>query len=81
MGTIFDHRITKDEIRKLLGNSEITKEEMLSFGFSQVQHYVGIFKLYSLRKDKTEAKEYFDKIPNTITKRFTLCHHPPIFKE
>lgn len=54
---------------------------MHTWGFSQVRHYVGIYKLYSIRNDKTNIKEYFDKIPNTITKKFTLCHHPHIFKE
>ena len=28
------------------------KEMFLSFGFSQNRHYVAIYKLYSLRKDK-----------------------------
>lgn len=81
METIFDHNVTKDEIRELLGNPKITKEMFLSFGFSQNRHYVAIYKLYSLRKDKIKAKEYFDKIPNTRTKLFTICHCPPIFAE
>lgn len=34
---------------------------MLFGGFSQMQHYVGIYKLYMLRKDIEKAQEYFKK--------------------
>jgi hypothetical protein len=61
METIFDHGTTKEEIRILFGNPDITKDKMLSFGFSQMQHYVGIYKLYMIRKDREKAQEYFKK--------------------
>lgn len=75
METIFDHGITKEELKKMLGSSDITKEKMLSFGLSQNQHYVAIYKLYMIRKDKEKANVYLDKIPSSITKLFTICNH------
>lgn len=75
METIFDHKVTKSELGKLLGNPNITLDEMSSYGFSQNRHYVAIHKLYLIRKDKENAKKYLDKIPNTIVKRFTICNH------
>ena len=61
METIFDHKVTKEEIKYLFGNPEITKEEFLSFGLSQVQHLVGIYKLYMIRNDNEKADEYLQK--------------------
>lgn len=75
METIFDHNVTKEEIGLLFGNPEISQEELLSFGLAKNQHYIGIYKLYMLRKEEDKAKEYLDKIPNTMTKRFTICNH------
>lgn len=75
METIFDHRITKEELKKLLGSSDITKEDMLSWGVSQNRHYVAIYKLYLIRKDNEKANVYLDKIPNSIIKWFTICNH------
>ena len=59
--TIFDHNVTREEIRRLLGNPKITKEEMLSFGLSQVQHWLKICTLYRIRNDNEKADEYLQK--------------------
>lgn len=75
METIFDHHATPEEVAKLFGNPEINREKLLSFGLSKNQHYIGIYKLYLLRKEIDKANEYLDKIPNTLTKRFTICNH------
>ena len=61
METIFDHKVKKDEIRKLLGNPKITKDEMLSFGLSQVQHWLKICTLYRIRNNNEKANEYLKK--------------------
>ena len=61
METIFDHNATKDEIRKLLGNPAITKEQMLSFGLLQVQHWLKICTLYRIRNNNEKANEYLKK--------------------
>ena len=75
METIFEHNVTANEKAILIDDSSITKEEYLSYGFSQNQCYTGIYKLYSIRKEQTKAKMYLDKFPNTITKLFTICNH------
>ena len=61
METIFDHNVTREEKRRLLGNPKITKEEMLSFGLSQVQHWLNICTLYRIRNDNEKADEFLHK--------------------
>ena len=61
METIFDHNVTREEKRRILGNPKITKEEMLSFGLSQVQHWLKICTLYRIRNDNEKADEYLHK--------------------
>ena len=61
METIFDHNVTREEERRLLGNPKITKEEMLSFGLSQVQHWLKICTLYRIRNNDEKADEYLQK--------------------
>ena len=61
METIFDHNVTREEKRRLLGNPKITKEEMLSFGLSQVQHWLKICTLYRIRNNDEKADEYLQK--------------------
>lgn len=61
METIFDHNVTKEEIRKLLGNPKVIKEELLSFGLSQMQHYLKICTLYRIRNNNEIADEYLQK--------------------
>lgn len=75
METIFEHGATKEEVGKLFGNKEINRDKLLSFGLSKNQHYIGIYKLYMMRNQTDKAKEYLDKIPNCITKLFTICNH------
>lgn len=61
METIFDHNVTREEKRRILGNPKITKEEMLSFGLSQVQHWLKICTLYRIRNNDEKADEYLQK--------------------
>ena len=61
METIFDHNVTREEKRRLLGNPKITNEEMLSFGLSQVQHWLKICTLYRIRNNDEKADEYLQK--------------------
>ena len=75
METIFDHNVTREELDMLIGNPNMTIEKFLSLGLSRVQHYTAIYKLYLLRKDKEKANIYLDKIPDSLTKRYTICNH------
>ena len=75
METIFDHNVTKEELDLLIGNPNMTMQKFLSLGLSRVQHYTAIHKLYLLRKDNKNAKLYLDKIPDSLTKRYTICNH------
>lgn len=61
METIFDHNVTREEKRRLLRNPKITNEEMLSFGLSQVQHWLKICTLYRIRNNDEKADEYLQK--------------------
>ena len=60
METIFDHNVTEEEVKALTG-FDLTKEEMLSFGLSQVQHWLKICTLYRIRNDNEKADEYLHK--------------------
>ena len=73
METIFEHNVTDEELRLLLG-SVPQKEEYIK-GKNQESHYRTLYRLYLMRGDKPKAKEYFDKLPDTINKYFSLGNH------
>jgi hypothetical protein len=73
METIFDHNVTEEELVLLLG-SVPDKEEYIN-GKSQESHYRTLYRLCLMRGDKAEAKKYFDKLPDTIDKYFSLGNH------
>ena len=75
METIFDHNVTKEELKAVCGSADITKELLCSVLHSQRSHYNVIYRLYTYRGDKEKAKEYADKIPNDVRKVFGTCYH------
>lgn len=75
METIFDHNVTKEELEAVLGYDSWTREELLSMGSTQRDHYGIIYRLYTYRGDHKTAKIYADKIPNDVRKVFETCYH------
>ena len=78
METVFDHNITKEEMRNVLGISpELWEPEefLRSLGASQRDHYGIIYRLYTYRGDHETAKKYADLIPNDVHKVFGTCNH------
>ncbi|MBR6284762.1 MAG: hypothetical protein IKR25_10790 [Muribaculaceae bacterium] len=75
METIFEHNITKDELLNVTGSSRWTREKILELSDSQIDHYTMIYRLYRYRGDYAKAKEYADKIPDTVHKLFETCNH------
>lgn len=72
METIFDHNVTKQEIKDLFGFYK-DKNFIVSF-FNQQEHYENIYRLYCIREDMKTANKYARKLPNTIHKVFGLCN-------
>ena len=72
--TIFDHNVTKKEVVALLG-LPLTKQQYLEWGYDQDDHNACIYRLYSMRGDEKTAKLYFDKLPDTLDKWFSLGNH------
>lgn len=75
METIFDHNVTKEELKDILGFDSWTREELLSINCTQRDHYGVIYRLYRYRGDKEKAKEYADKIPDDDYKNYETCYH------
>jgi len=77
METVFDHNITPEEMKKVLGLTPEwwPREKVLSMGFSQRGHYEMIYSLYRYRGDVDTALKYADKIPDDVHKVFGLCYH------
>lgn len=72
METIFDHDVTEEEVKALTG-FDLTKEEYLSVDDDQIGYYIDIYYLYKIiRKDEEKAHEYFDKIPDSDHKFFSI---------
>lgn len=71
METIFDHNVTKQEIKDLFG-FEADKEFIMNV--SQEKQYRDIYRLYCIRGDTRTANKYARKLPNTIDKVFGLCN-------
>ena len=63
METIFDHKITEDELKWLL-NRPYTLEEYLNLGGSVNDHFVHIAKLYYHRGKRFKARRYINKVTN-----------------
>ena len=78
METIFDHNVTKEELKDITGSDRWTRNDLSDW--SQINHYGLLYTLYRHRGDKETAKRYADKIPNTMGKVFGLCYHDFIFK-
>ena len=73
METVFEHNPTSEELDYLFDDIASTKEELLTYDLTQVQHYTFIYYLYKHRNDKKKAKEYLDKIPDTFHKWNSIC--------
>lgn len=73
METIFDHNVTKEELVQLLGYVP-NKDEYIK-GKSQESHYKTLCRLCLMRGDRQKAKKYFDELPDTIDKYFSLGNH------
>ncbi len=71
METIFDHNVTEEEVKLLLG-LEISKERFMEWKLDKEANFSCIYRLYLIRGDKEKAKKYFDKLPDTEHKYFSL---------
>ena len=72
--TIFDHNVTPDELRDLIGFRTVDKENLINT-LSQTQWYAVLYSLYMLRGNKNKASFYASKIPDTADKIFGLLNH------
>ena len=73
METIFDHNVTKEELRAIFGPMDWTQDDFI--GWSENDHLGLLYVLYSYRGDSKKANMYAKRIPNTIGKVFGLCNH------
>lgn len=71
--TIFDHNVTEDEIELLFGMTGYTEEYLQKK--PQDRNYAHIYCLYLIRKDEMTAMKYFNLIPDSINKYFSLGNH------
>lgn len=71
--TIFDFNPTEEEIIDLCGYL-VDKKEFIEED-NQNTHYATIYRLLMLRGEKDKALSYFDKIPDTLGKWFSLANH------
>ena len=74
METIFYHGVTEKEVIALCGLKK-NRQQFLDWGLDQEDHYACIYRLYLMRGDKEKAMEYFNKLPNTLNKWFSLGNH------
>lgn len=71
--TIFDHNVTEEEIELLFGMTGYTEEHFIND--SQEDNFAHIYRLYLIRKEESIAMKYFDLIPDSINKYFSLGNH------
>ncbi|HMN24206.1 MAG: hypothetical protein IT276_04200 [Ignavibacteriaceae bacterium] len=75
MANIYNHNITSDEMNRLSkmipGRSIVNREHYEKSTICNDLLNADLFRLYSLRKEKRTAKEYFEKIKDD-TLRFFL---------
>lgn len=71
--TIFDHNVTEEEIELLFGMTGYAEEHFIND--SQEDNFVHIYCLYLIRKDEITAMKYFNLIPDSINKYFSLGNH------
>ena len=81
METIFDHDITEKEIEFITGSPDITKEIYLSYR-SEWGIYTDLYYLYRYRKNKEKADYYYNLIPDSFDKAFSIGKFDiPIFDD
>lgn len=73
METIFNHKPSQNELRAVLGPLDWSVEDLL--GWTQIDNYVAIYRLYAYRGNNEVAIKYANKIPNSIHKIFGVCNH------
>lgn len=71
METIFDHNITEKEMEFITGYSDTTKEEYLSYR-KKDGYIIDLYYLYRYRKDATKAVSYYNMIPDSFDKAFSI---------
>ena len=71
--TIFDHNVTKGELKLLTGFEDVTLSDLK--GWSQQSHYALLFRLYGLRGDMEKAYEFANKIEDSDYRLFSLLNH------
>lgn len=71
--TIFDHNVTEEEIEILFGMTGYPEEYLQKK--PQDRNYAHIYCLYLIRKDEMTAMKYFNLIPDSINKYFSLGNH------
>lgn len=73
MASIYNHNITPDEmvqLSKLIPGRNIENKEDYEKSSSTDLLNADLFRLYSLRKEKRTAKEYFEKIKDDTLRYF-----------
>ena len=71
METIFDHNITQEEVEFITGFPDTTKEVYL--GYRDKDGFViDLYYLYRYRKDKKKAETYYNMIPESFDKAFSI---------
>lgn len=81
METIFDHNITEKEIEFITGFPNTTKEIYLSYR-SDWGIYTDLYYLYRYRKNKEKADYYYNLIPDSTDKAFSIGKFDiPIFDD
>ncbi|MBQ1931994.1 MAG: hypothetical protein II360_00670 [Muribaculaceae bacterium] len=75
--TIFDHGITEEEQVMLFGFSGYTEADAQMHDV--IPNLILICLLYGVRKNEEMFKKYFDMLPETDHKYFTLANHDRCF--
>ncbi len=75
METIFDHNVTKEELKMLFWSDKITLETFEKAGITERGHNEALYSLYLIRGDKKMAKKFLDRIPDDIKKVYETMNH------
>ncbi len=73
MENIYSHKISPDELKtlgKMIPGRKIDKKQSYENSLEDDLIYADLYRLYSLRKDKTKAMEFFNRIKDSTLKYF-----------
>jgi hypothetical protein len=72
METIFDYKVTDDELKNLFGIT-MSRSEYID-GMEQSKAYEHLYYLFLERGNKKRAKKYLDKLPDDTHKFFQIMN-------